>query len=366
MTPGSSDAIDAGPEQQRWQAELRLRERELDIKERAAAQDAAQKARELDVKLADQRWARWTNPLVLAVFAAALAAFGNTWLAYVNGAAQRELELTRSNEQVKLEREKAEGQLRIENSKAEAARILEVIKTADTEKAAENLKFLLEAGLITDPGRKKSLEGFLARRKPGEGPSIPPPGAAVSFGHPSYNLPPPADNPLQTKAATRLLGAAVAEINRNVDEETATERIQQYWRATNTQVADVGTLPWSAAFLSWLIREAGNSNRLPMSATNIAIWNDAVRKRLTFAPNEKPVLPGDIVVMTRGAGSGPSLDDIRAGRIDFAPTSSGVVYAVAPEKFSIIMGNTGNAIRLRDLSLSTAGLVGFIRLSDAQ
>src|SRR4026207_969800 len=111
MTAGSSDAVEAGPEQQRWQAELRLRERELDIKERAAAEDAAQKAREFDAKLADQRWARWTNPLVLAVFAAALAALGNAWLAYVNGAAQREIERTRS-----------EGQLLIENSKAEAAR----------------------------------------------------------------------------------------------------------------------------------------------------------------------------------------------------------------------------------------------------
>src|SRR3954447_4610306 len=130
MTPGSSDAIDAGPEQQRWQADLRLRERELDIKERAAVQDAAQKAREFDAKLSDQKWARWTNPLVLAISAAALAAFGNTWLAYVNGAAQRDLELTRSD-----------GQLRIENSKAEAARILEVIKTADPEKAAVNLAF---------------------------------------------------------------------------------------------------------------------------------------------------------------------------------------------------------------------------------
>jgi hypothetical protein len=132
MTPDDSSPADVSAELQRWQAELRLRERELDIKERAAALEAGQKSREFDAKLADQRWARWTNPLVLAVFAAALAAGGNAWLAYVNGAAQRDLELTRSNEQIKLEREKAEGQLRIENSKAETARILEVIKTVDS------------------------------------------------------------------------------------------------------------------------------------------------------------------------------------------------------------------------------------------
>lgn len=149
MTLGSSDAVDASLEEQRWKDDLRLRERELDLKERTAALDAAQKAREFDAKLADQRWARWTNPLVLAVFAAALAALGNAWLAYVNSEAQRALELTRSD-----------GQLRIENSKAEAARILEVIKTADTEKAAENLAFLLDAGLIADDARKSRPHGL--------------------------------------------------------------------------------------------------------------------------------------------------------------------------------------------------------------
>ena len=179
MTP--SDAVDAGPEHQRWQADLRLRERELDIKERAAAQDAVQKAREFDAKLADQKWARWTNPLVLAVSAAVLAALGNAWLAYYNGAAQRELETTRND-----------GQLRIENSKAEAARILEVIKTADTEKAAENLAFLVDAGLITDDARKAALKTFLNNRKPGEGPSIPPSGRGCVVQPPELQSPDPA------------------------------------------------------------------------------------------------------------------------------------------------------------------------------
>ena len=335
--PHPADSVDDGLR------DYRLRERETTLKEKIAAHEMALKARELEAKLSDQKWSRWMNPLVLAIFAAALAASGNALLAYINGSAQKTLEET----------------------KAEASRILEVIKTADQDQAVTNLKFLLEAGLITDEARRRSLETFLANRKPGEGPSIPPPGAASSSGHPNYNLPPPADNPAQTRAANRLLRVAVAEINRNVDEETAVERIQQYWRATNAQMSDV-KMPWSAAFLSWLIREAGNNDGLPMSALNIAIWNDAVGKKLTFAPNEKPVLPGDIFLQTRVGGGAPSVDDIRAGKIDLAPTSSGIVYAVAPEKISVISGNTGNAIRLRDLSLSNAGLVGFIRLSDAR
>ncbi|MEH2605025.1 hypothetical protein V1277_004402 [Bradyrhizobium sp. AZCC 1588] len=361
MTPVSSDAIDASPEQQRWQADLRLRERELDIKERAAAQEAAQKTREFEAKLADQKWARWTNPLVLAVFAAALAALGNAWLAYVNGEAQRALELTRSQEQIKLEREKAEGQLRIENSKAEAARILEVIKTADPEKAAVNLAFLLDAGLIADDARKAALKTFLDNRKPGEGPSIPPTGAAATFSRPNYNLPIPPENPSQTKAATRLLGLAVAEINRNVDEEATAERVLQYWRAIPSINVTNTRMPWSGAFLSWLIRETGNNDNLAMAPANIAIWRDALAKKLTFIPNEKQALPGDIVIFLRA--SAENLEDVRAGKVLSVPSGAGIVYSSSPDKFSAIEGNVGNAIRLHE-HLMTEKIVGFIRLSD--
>jgi hypothetical protein len=350
MTPGFSDAVEAGPEQQRWQADLRLRERELDIKERAAAQDAAQKAREFDAKLADQRWARWTNPLVLAVFAAALAALGNAWLAYVNGAAQREIERTRS-----------EGQLVIENSKAEAARILEVIKTADPEKAAENLAFLLDAGLIADDARRAALKTFLDNRKPGEGPSIPPTGAAAPLNRPNYNLPIPPENPLQTKAATKLISLAVGEINRNVDEEAAAERILQYWHAIPSFNATNIRTPWSGAFLAWLIRETGNNDNLPMAPSHMVIWRDALTKKLTFAPNEKPVLPGDIVIFLRAPAE--NLEDVRAGRALSVSSGAGVVYSSSPDKFSAIQGNTGSAIRLHD-HVMTEKIVGFIRLSD--
>ena len=195
-----------------------------------------------------------------------------------------------------LERTRSEGQLLIENSKAEAARILEVIKTADPEKAAVNLAFLLDAGLIADSERRAALKTFLDNRKPGEGPSIPPTGAATPFSRPNYNLPLPPANPSQTKAATRLLGLAVAEINRNVDEEVTAVRIMQYWLAVPSFSAPSVQTSWNAAFLSWLIRESGNTDNLPMSAAGMAIWRDALAKKLTFIPNEKPVLPGDIVI----------------------------------------------------------------------
>ena len=341
--------------------DYRLRERETSVKEKLAAHEMALKDRELESKLRDQRWARWLNPLVLAIFAAALAAAGNASLAYINGSAQRSLEETRSDKQLELEREKAVIQKTLEETKAETSRILEVIKTGDPDKAVTNLKFLLEAGLITDEGRKKSLKEFLANRKPGEGPSIPAAGAAALFNRPNYKLPVPPENTSQTKAATRLLALAVAEINRNVDEEVTAERIMQYWRAIPSFTSPSIQMPWNAAFLSWLIRESGNNDDLPMTAAGIALWRDALAKKLTFVPNEKPVLPGDIVMFLRG--SAENLEEVRAGKGSFTPTGNGIVYSSGADKFSAIEGNVGNAIRLHD-HVMTEKIVGFIRLSD--
>jgi|ERR1700704_1093511 hypothetical protein len=167
------DKTSAEFERHKWDAEFRLREREVAVKE----QDAARQDRELDARLQEQKRARWTNPLVLAVFAAALAALGNAGVAYINGQSQHALESDKNQAQITLEREKVEGQQTIEELKAEAARILEVIKTIDPDKAAENLDFLMKSGLIIDKKRREALERFLADRKPGEGPSIPPIGA---------------------------------------------------------------------------------------------------------------------------------------------------------------------------------------------
>lgn len=62
----------------------------------------------------------------MAILAATLAAVGNAIVAVVNGLEQRQLE----------------------RQKGEETRILEMIKTGDPDKAAENLKFLLDSGLI--------------------------------------------------------------------------------------------------------------------------------------------------------------------------------------------------------------------------
>jgi hypothetical protein len=156
-------------EREKWQADIRLREREIAIRERE--QDI--KDRELQAKIDEQIRSRWTNPLVLAVLAAALAATGNAGVAVINGILQRSIERDRATSQIEFEARKAEENRLLEEAKGESARILEVIKTNEPDKAAVNLNFLLQTGLITNKDRRESLARFLETRKPGQGPVLP-------------------------------------------------------------------------------------------------------------------------------------------------------------------------------------------------
>jgi hypothetical protein len=117
---------------EQWRTDIAFRERELTLKERESGR------------------AIWSNPLALAIFAAAVAAAGNGVVTWMNDRAQRDLE----------------------ERKAEAARILEVVKTGDPDKAAKNLQFLIDTGLIADPERLNAMKAYLAIRKPGEGPFV--------------------------------------------------------------------------------------------------------------------------------------------------------------------------------------------------
>jgi hypothetical protein len=57
-----------------------------------------------------------------------------------------------------------------------------MIKTNnDPDRAANNLKFLLDAGLVSDPSTRKSLTTFLSQRSPGQGPSLPASASSTSI-----------------------------------------------------------------------------------------------------------------------------------------------------------------------------------------
>jgi hypothetical protein len=108
------------------------------------------KRTELSIKQQELAKSNWGNPLVVALFAAALAGIGNAAVAIINGTQQ----------------------VALEDRKSEQNRILEMLKTGDADKAAANLAFLLDAGLIENANYKTHLRAFLDKRKPGQGPAL--------------------------------------------------------------------------------------------------------------------------------------------------------------------------------------------------
>jgi hypothetical protein len=160
MIPSQGEPAPDSFQLQQWRDDIRLREREIAIKERE------QESREAELHLRGQEQARsrWSSPLVLALLAAAIAAGGNAAVAWLNGRSQQQ----------------------VDQNKSEADRILEVIKTNnDPDKAATNLQFLVEAGLISNPTIKDPLQKYLSSRTKGQGPALP--GAPV----PTHYVPTP-------------------------------------------------------------------------------------------------------------------------------------------------------------------------------
>lgn len=157
--------LDVSFEREKWRAEHRLREKELDLK-----------ARELEIRVDESNRARWTNPLVLAIAGAALAALGNVVATYYTGVEQRTTESLKHRAEQERERERAEAQL-----------ILEVIKTANPDKAAENLNFLVKTSLINDVNRRAAISTYVESRPAGTGVSLPIPSTFSAARGPDIN-----------------------------------------------------------------------------------------------------------------------------------------------------------------------------------
>ncbi|WP_333571184.1 hypothetical protein [Sphingomonas sp.] len=93
----------------------------------------------------------WKSPLLIAILTAAAAAGGSAVVSRLN----------------------ADAQLRVERLKGEQALITEMIKTdGDVGKTANNLRFLVDTGLISDPDRRAKLERYPNKVTPERLPSL--------------------------------------------------------------------------------------------------------------------------------------------------------------------------------------------------
>ena len=77
------------------EGEMALKEKELEIKE----QEREDNLREIAIKENEYNRSRWNNPLVVAIFAASLAATGNAVVAYFNANAQRAADRNKASDE---------------------------------------------------------------------------------------------------------------------------------------------------------------------------------------------------------------------------------------------------------------------------
>lgn len=228
-----------------------------------------------------------------------------------------------------------------------------------TTRRANVLLFLVRSGVL-DSLNRVELEKMAIKQVNSRDEIIP-----ITFGSglPSYSLAIPDKSTGQTESSYRVLVTAVKEINSGVEEVSSFGRLIDYWRAV-PQVDFTSASPdfgWSGAFVSWLISQANQPGQLKGSAAVSAIWDEAVRKSMTFIVGEKVVLPGDIAVYSREVGVN---GDDWIKRTGFRRGHIGVVYSVSDVGFSAIEGNVMNAIRISSHDMAEASLVGFIRLRD--
>ncbi len=191
--------------------------------------------------------------------------------------------------------------------------------------------------------------------------TLPKPTSKISI--PKYKLAPPKSKVILSSIQKKLIDVALGEINSNVHEVASYERIGKYWHSLGMDLdgKDIG-VSWSGAFISWVIDQSGNPNKVLLSSANYKIWNDSVSKGLAILPSEEKPMPGDLVFFLRQDGL--NIQTVRAGEKISFRSHSGVVYESSDKSFSSIEGNVQNGIRLRENTYDDNRLIGFVRFKE--
>ena len=146
-------------------------------------------------------------------------------------------------------------------------------------------------------------------------------------------------------------------------EEGWYERVSTYWRdGANINGIDGRDhdSPWSAAFISWVMKTGGAGNRFRYSSQHSVYINQAIRDFLQGRAeagfwgrrlNEQKPKIGDLVCWARQAGVdyAHQLQGNYAGHCD-------IVIDVRSDEIDVIGGNVGNSVTKRPLSLTSGFL----------
>jgi len=143
-------------------------------------------------------------------------------------------------------------------------------------------------------------------------------------------------------------------------------KLRDYW-TTGARVTNIfseanwwSAHPWSAAFISWIIRKAGAGNAFRYSAMHSVYTKAAKDNRLANNSNPfkayrlREVRPqvGDLVCKSRD-GSGANYDNIREG----LSTHCDIVTEVHPDSLTTIGGNVSESVSKTSVRLDANGFI---------
>jgi hypothetical protein len=142
-----------------------------------------------------------------------------------------------------------------------------------------------------------------------------------------------------------------------------------YWKngagvnVTPAQVASAAFQqghPWSAAFISWVMKQAGAGRAFRYAASHSVYVHAAKQNRLAnngnpfqaYRISEAIPAPGDLVCKSRN-NSGATYDNIRPGMA----THCDVVVSTAPGQISVIGGNVNNSVSRKTVRTDANGRI---------
>lgn len=145
------------------------------------------------------------------------------------------------------------------------------------------------------------------------------------------------------------------------NQDGAWQRIGNYWKeGVGLNLDGRNPEPWSAAFVSWVMKKAGAGNKFKYAAGHSVYIRDAIKKRKdndtqaafkAYRLHEVAPQVGDLVCTSRAKD---------AGKVGYDTTRSyashcDIVVATRPGEIDVIGGNVGNSVGKKTLKIDSQG-----------
>jgi len=155
-------------------------------------------------------------------------------------------------------------------------------------------------------------------------------------------------------------GKMVKKGSREADDGYS-ERVADYWKSVGFELTGKDTHePWSAAFISWVMREAGMGSRFSYSEWHATYIRNSILARKAqnrdfaywgYRLSERAPQVGDLVGYARGGGTTYDYQPI------VYPSHTDLVVAVRPGEIDVIGGNVQDSVTLKSLRTDPQGLL---------